>query len=121
MDSEEEKTMKNCKRGEYAKYSPGEKIELAKYSAEHGIMATWNLTHEADVTELYHVIAYKWSSKFNSWNVLMEVNFKDFLHQNVPTLYSTKKVNYIQDHILRKLITSFLVYSYYMYNCHHWP
>ena len=66
MDSEEEKTMKNCKRGEYAKYSPAVKIELAKYATEHGIMATWNLTHEADVTELYHVIAYKWSSKFIS-------------------------------------------------------
>ena len=36
----EEKTTKNCKRGEYAKYSPAVKIELAKYAAQHGIMAT---------------------------------------------------------------------------------
>ena len=44
MESEKEKTTKNgtknCKRGEYAKYSPAVKIELAKYAAQHGVMAT---------------------------------------------------------------------------------
>ena len=30
IDSEKEKTMKNCMRGEYVKYSPTVKIELAK-------------------------------------------------------------------------------------------
>ena len=39
-ENTEEKTMKNCKRGEYAKYSLAVKIELAKYAAQHGIMAT---------------------------------------------------------------------------------
>ena len=47
MDSEKEKTtkngMKNCKRGEHAKYSPAAKIELAKYAAQHGVMATLRL------------------------------------------------------------------------------
>ena len=44
MDLEKEKPMKNgmknCKRGEQAKYSPAVKIELAKYAAQHGVMAT---------------------------------------------------------------------------------
>ena len=44
MESEKEKTMKNgmknCKRGEYAKYSPAVKIELVKYAAQHGVMTT---------------------------------------------------------------------------------
>ena len=37
--------MKNCKRGEYAKYPSVVKIELAKYAAQHGIVAT--LRHHA--------------------------------------------------------------------------
>ena len=44
MDLEKEKPMKNgmknCKRGEHAKYSPAVKIELAKCTAQHGVMAT---------------------------------------------------------------------------------
>ena len=32
--------------------------------------------HEADAFELDHMIAYKQSSKFNLWNILMEVNLK---------------------------------------------
>ena len=35
MDSEKEKIMKNCKRGEHAKYSPAVKIELVKHAAQH--------------------------------------------------------------------------------------
>ena len=35
--------------------------------------------HESDAFELDHVIAYKQSSKFNSRNVLMEVNLENFL------------------------------------------
>ena len=34
--------------------------------------------HEADAFELDHVIAYKQSSKFNSWNVMMEVNLTSY-------------------------------------------
>lgn len=30
----------NSKRGEYAKFSPAVKIELAKYAAQHGVVAT---------------------------------------------------------------------------------
>ena len=40
--------------------------------------------HEADVFELDHVIAYKKSSKFNSWNALMEVNLENFSLENYP-------------------------------------
>ena len=35
--------------------------------------------HEADAFELDHVIAYEQSSKFNSGNVLVEVNLEKFL------------------------------------------
>ena len=38
--SAKEKTMKNSKKGEYAKYSSAVKIELAKCAAQHIIMAT---------------------------------------------------------------------------------
>ena len=40
--------------------------------------------HEADAFELDHVIAYKQSSKYNLWNVLMKVNLKNFLPQKLP-------------------------------------
>ena len=40
LDPEKEKTMKSCKRGEYVKYSSAVKIELVKYTAQHGIMAS---------------------------------------------------------------------------------
>ena len=36
MDSK----MANSRRGEYAKFSPAMKIELAKYAAQHGVAAT---------------------------------------------------------------------------------
>ena len=42
--------------------------------------------HEADAFELDQVIAYKKSSKFNSWNVSMKVNLENFLHQRLPTI-----------------------------------
>ena len=42
--------------------------------------------HEADTFELDHVIAYKQSSKFNSQNVLMEVNLENFLPRKLPTI-----------------------------------
>ena len=34
--------------------------------------------HEAEAFELDHVIAYKQSSKFNSQNVLMEINLENY-------------------------------------------
>ena len=37
------------------------------------------IAHEADAFELDHVITYKQSSKFNSWNVLMEVNLISYM------------------------------------------
>ena len=37
--------------------------------------------HKADAFELDHVIAYKQYLKFNSRNVLMEVNLENFLRQ----------------------------------------
>ena len=43
-------------------------------------------THEADAFELDHMIAYKQSLKFNSLNVLMEVNLENFLPRNLPTI-----------------------------------
>ena len=39
-NSAKEKTMKNSKKGEYAKYSLAVKNELAKCAAQHIIMAT---------------------------------------------------------------------------------
>ena len=58
MDSEKEKTMKNCKRGKHAKYFPVVKIKLAQYwSAWHN--GNLNLARKADAFELEHVIAYK--------------------------------------------------------------
>ena len=40
VDSEKTGDFKNRKRGEYGKFSPGVKIELAKYAAQHGVAAT---------------------------------------------------------------------------------
>ena len=40
--------------------------------------------HEADTFEVDHVIAYKQSLKFNSRNVLMEVNLENFLPWKLP-------------------------------------
>ena len=42
--------------------------------------------HEAVAFELDHVIAYKKSLKFNSQNVLMVVNLKNFLPQKLPAI-----------------------------------
>ena len=44
--------------------------------------------HEVDAFELDHVIAYKQSSKFNSRNVLMEVNLENFLPRKLPTIHT---------------------------------
>ena len=52
-------------------------------SLEHGDFKS----HKADAFELDHMIAYKQSSKFNSQNVLMEVNLENFLPQKLPILY----------------------------------
>ena len=45
------------------------------------------IPHEADAFELDHVIAYKQSSKFDLWNVLMEVNLEIFLPQKLPAIW----------------------------------
>ena len=45
--------------------------------------------HEADALELDHMIAYKQSSKFNSRNVLMEVDLENFLPQKLPAIRYT--------------------------------
>ena len=42
--------------------------------------------HEADVFVLDHVITYKQPLKFNSRNVLMEVNLENFLARKLPTV-----------------------------------
>ena len=42
--------------------------------------------HEADAFELYHVIAYKQSLKFNLPNVSMEVNLENFLPRKLPSI-----------------------------------
>ena len=42
--------------------------------------------HEADTFELDHMIAYKQSLKFNSRNVLMEVNLENFLPRKLPSI-----------------------------------
>ena len=41
---------------------------------------------EAYAFELDHVIAYKQSSKFNSQNVLIEVNLANFLPWKLPAI-----------------------------------
>ena len=51
-------------------------------SIEYGVFKP----HEADIFELDHVIAYKQSSKFNSQNVLMEINLENFLPQKLPAI-----------------------------------
>ena len=43
-------------------------------------------SHEADAFELDHVKAYKQSLKFNSRNVLMEVNLENFLPRKLPAI-----------------------------------
>ena len=47
--------------------------------------------HEADTLELDHVIAYKKSLKFNSQNVLIEVNLENFLPQKLPAIRQVGK------------------------------
>ena len=42
--------------------------------------------HEVDTFELDHVIAYKKTLKFNSRNVLMEVNLENFLPRKLPAI-----------------------------------
>ena len=42
--------------------------------------------HEADAFESDHVRAYKQPSKFNSRNVLMEVNLESFLPRKLPAI-----------------------------------
>ena len=49
--------------------------------------------YEADAFVLDHVIAYKQSSKFNSWNVLMEVNLENFLPQKLPAIWYLRLVD----------------------------
>ena len=65
---------------------PVAKIELAKYlvllSMEYGDFKP----HEADAFESDHVIAYKQSLKFNSRNVLMEINLENFLPRKLPAI-----------------------------------
>ena len=58
MYPEKEKTMKNCKRGEYAKYFPAVKIEIVEVCCLAWIIETWNLTHKVDTIELDYTIAY---------------------------------------------------------------
>ena len=43
--------------------------------------------HEVDTFELDHVIAYKQCSKFNSRNILMEVNLENFFPQKLPAIW----------------------------------
>ena len=83
MDSEKEETIKNCKRWIHEVF-PCCKIELTKCAGQHGIMATGNITHKVDTID--HMITYQWSSKFNLWNALMEVNLKNFLTQKLPSI-----------------------------------
>ena len=45
--------------------------------------------HEADAFELDHMIAYMQSSNFNSRNVLMEVNLKNFLPRKLTAIWYT--------------------------------
>ena len=49
-------------------------------------------THEADAFELDYMIAYKQSMKFNSLNVLMEVNLENFLPWKLPTSYTVTAI-----------------------------
>ena len=42
--------------------------------------------HEADAFELDHVIVYKQSSKFNSQNVLMQINLENVLPQKLHAI-----------------------------------
>ena len=57
MESEKEKTMNNCKRVEYTKYSPVIKIELVKCAGLHRIMETYikpyTQSMKVDTIELY--------------------------------------------------------------------
>ena len=56
--------------------------------------------HEADTFELDHVIAYKQSSKFNSRNVLMEVNLENFLPQKLPAIRYLQIINvYVHNYV----------------------
>ena len=55
--------------------------------------------YEADAFVLDHVIAYKQSSKFNSQNVSMEVNLKNFLPRKLLIIrYLPSKTHYTLDH-----------------------
>ena len=61
-------------------------------SMEHGNFKP----HEADAFELDHMIAYKKSLKFNSRNILMEVNLEDFLPQKLLAIrYALTALYYI--------------------------
>ena len=51
--------------------------------------------HEADAFELDHVIAYKQSLKFNSWNVSMEVSLENFLPQKLLAISDVQYYRYI--------------------------
>ena len=51
--------------------------------------------HKADTFELDHVIAYKQSWKFNSRNVLVEVNLENFLPRKLPTIRYTVPVKWL--------------------------
>ena len=55
------------------------------------------IAHEADTFELDHVITYKQSSKFNSWNVLIEVNLISYLlYVTGPTKINHVSANYTE-------------------------
>ena len=54
--------------------------------------------HEADAFELDHVITYKQSSKFNSRNVLMEVNLENFLPRKLLTIQYFEFIKKILGH-----------------------
>ena len=60
--------------------------------------------HEAAAFELDHMIAYKKSLKFNSRNVLMEVNLKNFLPRKLPAIRYTTNVPHLW---LGKIFTLF--------------
>ena len=45
--------------------------------------------HKADAFELDYVIAYNRSVKFNSRDLLMEVNLEKFFPQKLPTIRNT--------------------------------
>ena len=56
-------------------------------SMEYGDLKPHEIRDEIDAFELDHMIAYKQSSKFNSRNILMEVNLENFLPRKLPAIW----------------------------------